>query len=145
MADMDLARFKHCLAAYGTRLDLWPDAARAGAGRLRERVPEARELWNRSAALDLRLGAEAPMQPSPELMAAVLASSPSTSAKGVQGRWTLALWPFGPAWQPATGMAVAAALGIFVGLSAPADDIDLASSFSGVNDIVWEADEWETL
>jgi hypothetical protein len=143
MTDGDLSRFKRCLAAYGTRLDLWPDAARADAEGLRGRSAEAGELWRQAAALDGRLDADRPLQPSPELMAAVLASSPA-SASGVQRPWALTLWPFGPSWQPATGMAVAAVFGIFVGLSTPADDIFMASSFPSANDLIWEADEWET-
>jgi hypothetical protein len=143
MTDIDLSRFKRCLAAYGTRLDLWPGDVRAEAERLRLRVPEAGALWRQAAALDARLDSESPPRPSPELLAAVLAAAPS-GPRGARRSWTLALWPFGPSWQPATGMAFAAVFGLYVGLSAPADDIVLASSFPSANDLVWEVEEWET-
>jgi hypothetical protein len=138
MTENELSRFKRCLAAYGTRLDLWPDAAGAEALRLRDKSAEARLLWNEAAALDGRLDAEPPLAPSARLSAAVLASAPATRRP-----WTFTLWPFGPAWQPATGLAAAAMLGLFLGLSMPADDV-MASTFPGASDLIWEADEWET-
>jgi hypothetical protein len=146
MADLDLARFKQYLAAYGARLQAWPEAARAEAEGLRVRSAAARELWRREAALDARLNAEQPLPPSPDLVAAVLAAAPSANAARVQGwrRWGPVLWPFGPPWQPAAGMAAAAMLGILVGFSEPANNIDVPSSFAGASDLIWEADEWET-
>jgi hypothetical protein len=41
-------------------------------------------------------------------------------------------------------MAAAAMLGILVGFSEPANNIDVPSSFAGASDLIWEADEWET-
>jgi hypothetical protein len=47
------------------------------------------------------------------LRARILAAAPEQGWRGI----VAALWPFGPVWRPAAGLAAMACLGIFIGLS----------------------------
>ena len=72
---------------------------------------DAVRLRAEAAELDAWLDEAAMPQPSPELMADVLAAaSPSP-----WHRWAATLWPFGPIWRPASALVVACALGILAG------------------------------
>jgi len=50
---------------------------------------------------------------SAQLCARILAAAPERGWRGILE----ALWPFGPVWRPAAGLAAVACLGIFLGLS----------------------------
>jgi len=113
MTDRDddrYARLKRLYDAYGADAARWPEGERAWAEALVEADPQARDA---AARLDAALDRATLAQPSPELMARVLMAAPVTPWR----RRLIALWPFGPAWQPASALATACVLGIVVGLA----------------------------
>lgn len=107
------ARLACLLDTYGADARRWPEGARAWAEALIEADAQARALHAAAARLDAALDGATLAQPSPELMAAVLAAAPVAPWR----RLAVALWPFGPAWQPASALAAACVLGIVVGLA----------------------------
>ncbi len=109
---MDLARLLELLDAYGADPRRWPAGERAAAEALIAESAEAANLREDAAALDMLMDLSAAPAPSPELMVQVLAAREPSG-------WLSVLWPFGPAWQPATAMAAAAVLGIAIGIAAP--------------------------
>ena len=109
---MDLARLREILDAFGAEPRRWPTAERAAVEALIANSPEAASLHEDAAALDMLMDLSAPPDPSPELMARILADRESAG-------WRAALWPFGPVWQPVSAMAFAAVLGIAIGAAAP--------------------------
>lgn len=109
---MDMARLAEILDAYGADPRRWPVEERAAAEALIADSPEAEALREDAAAMDMLMDLSAAPAPSPELMARVLAAREPSG-------WLAVLWPFGPAWQPVSAMAAAAALGIAIGVAAP--------------------------
>lgn len=109
---MDIARLGRILNAYGADPLHWPADERAAAEKLITQSAEAASLLEEAATLDRLLDMSVCPAPSPELMARVLA------AREPEG-WLAALWPFGPIWQPVSAMAVAAVLGVVLGIAAP--------------------------
>ncbi len=114
-------RFVSIVDAYGAAPEAWPDQERAGAIALLETSDEAVRLCDEAADLDRMLDEAPSVEPSAELRQRVLEGVPQPAVP-----WTRrladvvdALWPFGPVWQPATALAVAAILGVSVGLVAP--------------------------
>jgi hypothetical protein len=113
--DVDLQRLREILDAYGADPARWPAEERAGALRLLSDSAEAAAMRDDAQALDSLLNQAPGLEPTPELMAEILAR-PSRS----RGRALLeALWPFGPIWRPALGMAAAVVLGVAVGALTP--------------------------
>ena len=105
------ARLKRLYDAYGADAARWPEGERAWAETLVE--AGARALHAEAARLDAALDRATLAQPSPELIASVLMAAPVTPWR----RRLIALWPFGPAWQPASALATACVLGIVAGLA----------------------------
>jgi len=119
-----LERLAHGLDAYGGDLDRWPAPLRGAAEALIAREPEARRLHDAARALD-RLLDQAPMpSPSRRLRARVL----ERAAPPVWRQSLGALWPFGPAWQPAAALALIAALGIVLGPYIGSDDLNASTA-----------------
>ncbi len=112
---MDLARLAAILDAYGADPRRWPQDERAAALALLADSPEARALCDAAEALDTLLDAPVPPAPSPELRAAILAAAQRPSFRQLLAD----LWPFGPAWQPASAFAAAVLLGVAIGIGAP--------------------------
>lgn len=118
---VDLARLGRLLEAYGADPETWPAVERDAALALLGRSAEARALRERAARLDRLLDQAPALEPSPELMARVLAAA-NQAAPSWRRRldtWMLALWPFGPVWRPATVLALAALFGVALGTVAP--------------------------
>lgn len=112
---MDLARFGEIVAAYGADPGRWPSDERAAGQRLLAGSDEARQLHADAAALDTLMNLTAAPAPSPERVAQVLAAAG-------RRRWRdglAALWPFETIWRPASGFAMAAAVGIVLGAAMP--------------------------
>ncbi len=105
------ARLKRLYDAYGADAARWPEGERAWAEALVE--AGARAPRDAAARLDAALDRATLAQPSPELIADVLMAAPVTPWR----RRLIALWPFGPAWQPASALATACVLGIVAGLA----------------------------
>lgn len=118
---LDLARLGRLLEAYGADPEAWPAAERDAALALLARSAEARALRERAARLDRLLDQAPALEPSPELMARVLAAANQAAPPWRRrlGAWTFALWPFGPVWRPATALALAALFGVALGTVAP--------------------------
>lgn len=104
-------RLKRLYDAYGADAARWPEGERAWAETLVEVDPRAPRAA--AARLDAALDRATLAQPSPELIASVLMAAPVTPWR----RRLIALWPFGPAWQPASALATACVLGIVAGLA----------------------------
>ena len=117
----DLARLEQILDACGADPDGWPVAERDDALALLASSAEARALGERAARLERLLDRAPTLEPSPELRARVLAAAGRAAPpwRARSDAWALALWPFGPVWRPAAGLAAAVLLGVAVGTVAP--------------------------
>jgi hypothetical protein len=112
---MEINRLQAILDAYGANPDHWPAAERNAARRLADTSPTAQAMMADAAALDQLLDAAPLAEPSPELLADILAAAtPAT-----RHRWAALLWPFGPVWKPASALAMAGLLGLFLGAITP--------------------------
>lgn len=111
---IDLDRLSVLLDAYGADRGRWPEGERAGAWALIEANTAARRLYDEARALDGLLTRASTIEPSPELKAEILAA-----AGQPRESWIQALWPFGPAWKPASALAAAIVLGIMAGVVLP--------------------------
>jgi len=110
-----MARFRRIVEAYGAAPQRWPKAERAWALSLLEGSAEARAFREQAAALDALLDRAQATEPSPELIADILAAASPSAWRS----WGSLLWPFGPLWQPVTGLALAAVFGIMLGAAFP--------------------------
>lgn len=110
-----MARFRQIVEAYGAAPQRWPEAERAWALALLAGSAEARAFRDEAAALDALLDRVEATEPSPELIADVLAAASPSAWRG----WGSLLWPFGPLWQPVTGLALAAVFGVMLGAAFP--------------------------
>lgn len=108
---MTQARLADLLDAYGGDLRRWPEPSRAAAEALIARDPAARSLLGRARALDELLDQAPRPLPSRALKARLI----ERAAPSLWRQSLAALWPFGPAWQPAAALALIAALGIALG------------------------------
>ncbi len=107
------ARLTRLLDAYGADAARWPEGERGWAEALIVADADARALRAEAARLDAALDRATLAEPSSELIADVLMAAPVTPWR----RRLIALWPFGPAWQPASALATACLLGIVAGLA----------------------------
>lgn len=108
---MTRERLGELLDAFGGNLHHWPEPFRWAAEALIARDPAAHLLFDRAHALDALLDQAPVMRPSPALKARLIErAAPSSWRQSLA-----ALWPFGPAWQPAAAFALIAALGIALG------------------------------
>jgi hypothetical protein len=140
--ELDLTRLADALDAYGGDFRRWPDELREPAEALVARDAEARRLHGEALALDALLDeAPAPM-PSRELKAEIVRrAAPPLWRQGLA-----ALWPFGPAWQPAAALVAVALVGIAIGPyvgndDASANDIDTLALGSLDDDSGFVADD----
>ncbi len=108
---MTRERFSALLDAYGGDLRRWPEPSRSGAEVLLARDAAARRQRDQALALDALLD-EAP---SPLPSRALKHRIAERARPSVWRQSLVALWPFGPAWQPAAALALIAALGIALG------------------------------
>lgn len=74
---LDRARFEVLLDAYGADPERWPEAERAAALALLQRDPDARAMRAQAARIDALLGLAEPVEPSPALVARILAAAPA--------------------------------------------------------------------
>ncbi len=120
---LSFERFGELVAAYGGRLELWPDGERSAAEALLESSERARALLAAETELDTMF-----TEPSaaPEPSAALLRRLNEIPLRVPQRSvW----WPFRRAWIPAVGWAFAAALGVGWGIvGTPFEDGELATT-----------------
>ena len=117
--DMTSQRLERLLQAYGADPMRWPQGERQAALALLAADPALEKQRREAAALDALLDRAEPPQASGELLGDILAAAGPPSWR----QWLRATWPFGPLWQPASGLALAALAGVMVGatLTSPAD------------------------
>lgn len=110
-------RLRVLLDCYGGQAERWPEPEREAALALLAARPELEAERAKAAELDGLL---------------VLAERPSASGALVgrlveavprrKRHWLAEFWPFGPAWQPAFGLAIALLLGLASGPLLPRTD-----------------------
>jgi hypothetical protein len=120
---LSFERFGELVAAYGGRLELWPDGERVAAEALLESSEGARALLAGETELDAMF---AEPSAAPEPSAALLRRLNEIPVRVPQRSvW----WPFRRAWIPAVGWAFAAALGVGWGIvGTPFEDNELATT-----------------
>ena len=115
-----LDHLEDLLDRHGAAPQDWPAAERAGALALIEADPAARALVDAEARLGRLMAAYVDPVAVPDgLRSRILAAAPAAN-RPRQPRWRSllgGLWPFEAGWQPASALAAAAALGLFLGLS----------------------------
>lgn len=111
MTGMTLQRLARLLDAYGADCRLWPEQERDAALTLLAESPAARSLQADASRLDALLALAPRAAASPHLAADIIAQAAPSRWRRLAG----ALWPFGPAWQPAAALAMALMLGIAIG------------------------------
>lgn len=114
---MNEARLRELLASYGGDAARWPASERAAALALLEARPDLAAERRQAAALDLLLQQAERPAASGALIARLIEAAPRA-----RRRWLADLWPFGPAWQPAMGLALALLLGFASGPMLPQAD-----------------------
>lgn len=108
---MSPERFDALLDAYGGDLRRWPEPWRTAGEAMIRSDAAARGRRERALALDALLD----QAPSPLPSRALKQRIVGRAAPSLWRQSLSALWPFGPAWQPAAALALIAALGIALG------------------------------
>ncbi|MBW2452916.1 MAG: hypothetical protein JRI68_00300 [Deltaproteobacteria bacterium] len=146
-APMSLERFEDLLDVYGASPDRWPADERDGGLALLADDAHAQQLVATAQALDDLLDAAPSEEPSAALRSRVLAAAPERPLtwRARLDQFTAQLWPFTPRWQPATGLAAAALLGIVVGTAVPetaaaSEPVDVAELAFG-SETDWQSAE----
>ncbi len=130
MPGMTLERLGHLLEAYGADCRLWPEQEQQAGRALLAASASARALHTEALRLDSLLAQAPRVQPSPELAADIVAAAAPAGWR----RLAAALWPFGPAWQPAAALAMALMLGVAIGPLLPEPGIEGAQDAALVLD-----------
>ncbi len=132
---MTVARFAALVGAHGADPERWPAAERDAARGHLGATPPAEHLLAREARLDGLLETVPAPPPSSMLMGELLAAAPGPR------RRLGAFLPLFAVWRPATALALAAVLGLAVGLYGPrrlealALDVDMvAFAFTEADD-----------
>lgn len=135
--DVDLDRFLELVDAYGAEPGRWPERERAGALALLATSPEARAACREAAKLDGLLDELPAYRPSAVVAARILATVPAAQVRrgGPLTAFWRSLWPSGPIWRPAGGLAAAALLGLAVGLTVPEARIGGATDLLTATDL----------
>ena len=126
---VELKRLRAIVDAYGADPARWPRPEREGALRLLARSPEAAGYRDRAREVDALLDLATAYEPAPGLLARVLARPARRRANLFEE-----LWPFGPIWRPALGMAAAIVLGVAAGLVAPPPFVNGAAADISLGD-----------
>jgi len=129
--DMDLARFRRIVEAWGASPRRWPPAERAAAEAFLAASPEAARLVEDAASLDTLLDAVPAPRPTAALAGRLLQRPARRAGRG----WLAELWPFGPVWQPVSAFAAAALFGIALGAAEP------GTVFPDTGDVMQQAAE----
>ena len=126
MSDMTETRLLEIIASHGADPRRWPEEERAAALSALENAPEAKAAMETEAKLDTLLGQHETPPPTLALQSRVAAIPEER-----EPRFSEALrgfWPFGAIWQPASGLALAAVIGVMVGIGLPPEDISASTA-----------------
>ncbi len=136
----EIERFKAVLQAYGSRETSWPASEVSALNATLAQSSLAHQLWEEAKMLDFALAdASSPLAAPSSLVGAVMQDAADV-LQGNQMRFSPLRWIF---LKPASGLVLAACLGIFLGFVSPdfilyGDDINLDEL--SVSDTVLE---WE--
>ncbi|MCF8467602.1 MAG: hypothetical protein K9G33_09395 [Sneathiella sp.] len=130
----ELNRFKAVVETYGAREDAWPAADLPLMRKLLSSSDVARSLLRQEEKFDQLLQSDArPITAPSALLSRILEGAEDAN----RGSILKILWPFGSIWQPASGLLMAACIGVLLGLASPnildySDDLSLdEAAFSG--------------
>lgn len=126
MSHMSETRLLDIIASHGAKPERWPEEERAAALLALESSPEARRVMEAEDRLDALLDGHVTPPPTLALQTKIAAIPDQTPA-----RLTTILrgyWPFGAIWQPASGLALAAVIGVMVGIGLPREDISASAA-----------------
>ncbi|MEX0759351.1 MAG: hypothetical protein WD100_07215 [Tistlia sp.] len=127
---MTEARLREILDCYGAAAERWPEGERAAALALLAERPDLEAERAAAGALDALLAlAERPRATAP-LLGRLVEAAPRAPR-----RWLTELWPFGPVWQPASGLALALLLGFASGPLLPQADATQTAQEDGYDEI----------
>ncbi|WP_373086067.1 hypothetical protein [Sneathiella sp.] len=130
----ELNRFKAVLDAYGADENRWPAEDIPMMNKLQASSDVARSLLRQEEKFDAILKNEAQLTAPSALLGRVLKNAEDAN----RGSIFRIIWPFGSFWQPASGLVMAACVGIVLGLASPnildnGDDVALDEpSFNGI-------------
>lgn len=127
---MTEARLRQLLDSYGAEAERWPAAERAAALALLAERADLRAERSAAAKLDRLLA----LAERPRASGALLGRLVEAAPRG-RRRWLADLWPFGPAWQPASALALALLLGLASGPLLPRADATLTAQQEGVDEM----------
>lgn len=126
MNTMPETRLLAIIASYGAQPERWPEEERTAALLALESSTEAKRALRAEAGLDTLLGGHAAPPPTPALQTRITAipeQRPTRLADILRD-----FWPFGAIWQPASGLALAALIGVMVGIGLPQEDFSASAS-----------------
>lgn len=126
MSDMTETRLLEIIASHGADPRRWPEEERAAALSTLENAPEARAAMQAEARLDALLRHHETPPPTLALRTHV-AAIPEERAPRLS-ETLRGYWPFGAIWQPASGLALAAVIGVMVGIGLPPEDISTSAA-----------------
>ncbi|USG60976.1 hypothetical protein NBZ79_17605 [Sneathiella marina] len=112
----DLNHFKSVVESYGAEKRNWPVEDHALMENLLQNSDVARSLLRQEEKFDTALRSSGPALQAPSaLLSRVLSDAQNLN----QGSILQTLWPFGAIWQPASGLAMAAFVGVMLGVASP--------------------------
>lgn len=112
----ELNHFKSVLDRYGAATRDWPTEDQALMENLLQKSDVARSLLRQEEKFDLTLRSGEPALLAPSaLLSRVLTDAQNLN----RGSVLQALWPFGSIWQPASGLVMAAFVGVMLGATSP--------------------------
>ncbi|MEH6545126.1 MAG: hypothetical protein V7701_01770 [Sneathiella sp.] len=112
----ELNHFKSVLDTYGAARQRWPDNDLALMEKLLLTSDVARSLLRQEEKFDLTLHSSDPTLQAPStLLTRVLIDAQNLN----RGSIFQTLWPFGSIWQPASGLVMAAFVGVMLGVASP--------------------------
>jgi hypothetical protein len=112
----ELERFKAVIDSYGSHKAAWPAADKPLMEKLLKSSDVARSMLRQEEKFDVLLSSgDQSVSPSSALLSRVLNDA------DVENRGSILkiFWPFGSIWQPASGLVMAACIGVIIGISSP--------------------------
>jgi hypothetical protein len=139
LQDINLQRLQAVVDAFGANPDRWPAAERSALEALVIGDEAARKIVGDAEKLDSILDQAAPPPPAPELMADILFVPPKSNWRQILAE----LWPFGPIWKPASGLAMALAISVMTAalMPLPEAEADVMTEIEGeIEAELWDQD-----
>jgi hypothetical protein len=113
--NLNVQRLQAVVDAFGANPERWPAAEQSALEVLATGDKAARDIVGEARKLDFMLDQAEPPPAAPELMADILFVPPKANWRQVLAE----LWPFGPIWKPASGLAMALAISVMTAALMP--------------------------